>query len=380
MNALKHIISLTLILLIICGQPAGAEETDGDFRKYVRDLSSFTFRGLEDAEPAADSELSPHQDPFYLHDHDMLLGESYGDFSSGGMALRFGRQQYHSGIGYAWKPTDLFNPKPFLDPMYGLEGIDSAYMAYSFPGDGEYEISTFYSFENNHEGSDDPNVRDGDYHVKVKTHMEVLDLAIHYTEVNRNRTDYEGLISGNVEPENAVIPVRWHLLSAGISSQIGGMGIYAEGGHAWLSVDEDTDKSVEENFAKDHSKFLVGVDYTFENELYLVLEYYQEGQGKASSEDYTLNDRLGYFSNERDAIGRDNVFVGARYPIADMTSIELYNIINANDSSMILNPWLVWSAGEDITVKFSAQIPVGEEDSSVGGAEPSAFAHIQLNF
>jgi len=312
----------------------------------------------------------------YLHDDDMHLQEIYGSFSPGDIKFHFGRQKYFTGTGYGWNPTDLFNPKNIFDPMYETEAIDSALISYSFGG--ENEISAFYSFGDKRD--DEAYSETGDYQIRMKTRTDVLDLAIHYTEAKRNQTNYEGLLTGDVSSSEATIPVRWQLLAAGVSSRIGKVGVHAEGGHAWLSLDKETEQVDANIFSKDYSSFLVGVDYTFENELYLVLEYYQEGRGKTSPDEYSLNDRFAYLSNERSTIGRDNVLLGAKYPIADMTSVELYNIINANDPSVIVNPWLIWSTGVDFTVKFSARFPVGKEESSVGQMKPSAFAHIQLNF
>lgn len=354
---------------------AVAEEISFGLKSHVRKVPSFKRSGQKSDKAESERPLPEHS-PYTVGD--VHLKEFYGYFSPGDFQFRLGRQKYAIGTGYGWNPTDLFNPLKILDPTYEPEGIDSAFLSYSFGDD--HEISTFYSFGTPLEEKAGPGIRRGGYQLMMKTHTEVLDMAIHYTEANRNRTDHEGLVSGSVSSDEATIPVRWRLLAAGVSSEIGGFGLHAEGGHAWLNLEEKADQLPEDIFAKNHSRFLVGIDYTFENELYLVLEYYQEGQGNTSPDEYTLNDRLAYLSGERGTIGRDNLFVGAKYPIADMTSIELYHIINANDPSVIVNPWLVWAAGEDFTVKFSAQIPVGKEDSSLGQTGPSAFAHIQLNF
>ncbi len=365
MKRLKTILPFITAAIIFCLPfHAKAEEISFDSGSHARGASFFKFRHFEEYGPPV-----PTVPEYYLYTKDIRLQESHGFFSPGDIV--------GFRLGYGWNPTDLFNnPKKNLYPLFEPEGIDSVFMSYAFGG---HEISTFYSFGKNGEDAY-PRIRDGDYQLKMKTHTEILDLAIHYTEAKQNRTDYQGLISGSVLPENATIPVRWQLVSARVSSRIKGIGLHAEGGHAWLSVDDKADESAEKTFAKDHSSFLVGIDYTFENELYLVLEYYQDGQGKTSPDRYTLNDRLGYLSNESDSLGRDNVFLGAKYPFAHKTSIELYNIINANDPSVILNPWLIWSTGDDFTIKFSARFPVGKEDSSVGQSKPSAFAHIQLNF
>jgi hypothetical protein len=334
-----------------------------------------SFLNIQDIEKK--DEPVPADIPTYPEDYSYIA--PIYDFSfPGDPSFRLGRYNYHIGTAYSWDSADLFNLKRPLIPPYETEGIATRYTSSSFAG--EHEISTFYSLGKRWDDGTAKKLGDGDYAVRMKTHTDILDLAIHYAEMKRNHTDYEKLAAGELSSEDATIPVRWKVLTAGVSGEIGGIGIHAEGGHAWLTPEDDAEEIAEEAYAKEHSRFLIGVDYTFKNELYLILEYCQEGDGKTSPDEYTLNDRLGYLANERDTIGRDNVMVGAKYPFADMSSIELYNIINANDSSVILNPWFVWTPGDDISVKFSAQIPVGKEDSAVGQAKPSAFAHIELNF
>ncbi len=314
-------------------------------------------------------------DPVMSGAPETRLGPAGGD-----LLLRVGPQRYASGIGYGFKPFDPFQSGGPMDPLYGGRIVPGAYMSYRL---GEAaRLDTLYVFDGD---PNDPSdfafePEDAGYQVQMKTHAGVWDLAIHYAEARQDKTDYQGLENGLVTPETAVIPVRWRLLAAGISGELGGIGVHAEGGRAWLSMDKQPEHTVKDDFARDHSRFLVGIDYTFENKLYLVLEYYQEGQGRASAEDYTYNERMAYLNEERQAIGRDNLFVGARFPITRMTSLELYNIINANDPSVIVNPWLVWSAGEDVNVSLSAQIPVGREDSALKDAKPAAYGRIQINF
>ena len=353
-----------------------------DFSGYLRDTSFFKARSIQEIENVTESLTQPYS-AYPLYDRYAQPQEVYISFYPGDMTFRFGFQKYFTETGgYGWTSADLFNPKKNFDPLlYKSEASDSAYFSYAFPAEafpGRYEISAFYSLGNRDDEAY-PNIKDGDYQIRMKADTDVLDLAIHYSEATREESDYEGVINGSVTAEAATVPVRWRMLAAGVSGEIGRLGLHAEGGHAWLDSKDDK-QGLSAKELKDHSKFLVGMDYTFENELYLVLEYYQDGQGKASPEEYSLNERLAYLSGERSFIGRDNVFVGAKYPIARMTSVELYNIINANDPSVIVNPWLVWGSGGPFSVKFSAQFPVGKEKSAVGQAKPSAFAHIQLNF
>ena len=224
-----------------------------------------------------------------------VMAEEYMDFDAGCL-------KYFTGKELIWDSTNLLSPK------------------------NQFEISTF----------------DQDsYQVKLKTRAQIWDLAIHYSEIDQERTDID----------DAVIPVKWRLLSAGVNANIGKIGVHAEGGHAWLDLD---DKYMDEHFTNDHISFLVGVDYTFNNNLYLVLEYFQEGTGKTSPEEDSVNDRLPLPNQESISI-----FAGAKYTFT---------------------PWLTWGHEQDISISVSALIPVGDEKSAVTHSEPTAFGHIQINF
>lgn len=380
MSCLKLTIVSIFLLAVAVVSPAGAEDGSPKMTDRVRNT---VYPGaavvpdlfvLPDRDAVSD-DLAP------LYRDYSLVSEAFGTASPGNLKVRVGRQRYRTGTGYVWNPTDLFHRRNIIDAPFGAEGVDGALLSYSPFGNAE--LSTFYAFDG---GLTDgaPSLafepEEGAYQVKVKARTEVWDLAIHYTDSHQDRTDYERMPVGSGSADETRIPVRWQLLAAGISGELGGLGIHAEGGHAWLSLTEGDDPTEAERFAQDHSRFLVGIDYTFGNKLYLVLEYFQEGQGKKSPEEYTINDRMAYLNNEREAIGRDNVFFGAKYPITAMTSVELYHIINANDPSVMINPWLVWSAGEDMNLSFSAQIPMGKEETSLGSAEPTAYGRIQLNF
>ncbi len=364
----------TAWLLLCLGSASARDAADGSFPNAAMRWSA----SEPDAGPVRRDAVRPHLTPVFSEEA-FDSAEAGGAFLNGDVSFRLGRQPYSLGNGYAWKPSDLLREGP-LDPARTLNETDGAYMSYAFGGG--HEIGALYqmNMEEADAYGESVQVEDGKYQIKMQTRQKVWDLAIHYTEAKKNRTDFEGASSGLVSEDAATIPVKWRLLSAGVRGKFGAVGVHAEGGHAWLDLDSAPRPAEEEIFAQDHSMFLVGVDYMFENEIYLVLEYYQEGLGKDSPDAYTLNDRWAYLTGERNTIGRDNVFLGARIPLTDIISFELYNIINANDPSVVVNPWLVLSADEDVTVSFSVQVPVGDEETSAGQLKPSAFGRIQLNF
>ncbi len=206
------------------------------------------------------------------------------------------------------------------------------------------------------------------YSVEMATRASVLDLSIRYAETREDGGDV------GVSPEGVLIPVRWRLVSAGIDAGVGDLGLHAEGGHARLNPESGPEG---DDLAAAYSHFLVGIDYTFENNLYLVLEYFQEDR---SGGDDIQTHRPSLLTDDGRTPGRDNYLVGARYPLTDLTSIEFYNIVNDGDASILVNPWLILSAGDIFSLKLSAQFPFAKDHKPLEDAAPAAFGGIQLNF
>lgn len=306
----------------------------------------------------------------YELENDYWLQEAFGSLYLNRVMLRAGRQKYYTGTGYAWNPTDLFNRKNVFDPTYEIEGLDSVLTTFSFPEN--LKLSLFYSFDTNDENDkqEKNTVGANDWQVKIETRARMWDCAIVYSDVKKIFLD-----AGTFN----IMQIKWQLLSTEFSGELFGIGVHAEGGYAWLESETSPEKLPEE--LKNHARFLLGCDYTFENELFLMAEYYFEGLGETVKDDYSLNNRIAYFTGNMDSIGRDNLFLGMRYPVSDLATFEFYGIFNLSDPSVILNPWITWIASDDIVVNFSAQIPLSENESaSLGRSGSSVFIRMNFSF
>ncbi len=310
---------------------------------------------------------------------DIWFQEAYGSLYLGQTTLRAGRQKYYTGTGYAWNPTDLFNWKDVFDPAYEIEGLDSVLFARSLPGDSL--VSLYYSFGTSHDRPQRDYVEseDGDYQFKLKTHLFSWEITLQHSDVIKEYVDYEGVLNGTVDPTAMTSPIRWKLNALEVSGELAGIGIHAEGGEYTLSRPDDKDGDLPGKL-ESHTKYLVGADYTFENGVFVILEYYHEGLGETNLEDYSLNQRMAYYSGERDSLGKDNYYLGTSFPVTDFSTLALYVITNGNDGSTILNPWFTWIADDDISLYLSAQIPDGEEESAIGRSGSVLFGRLVFNF
>jgi len=308
-----------------------------------------------------------------IHGGDAVPPRSSRSMMLGGFAFNLGPRSLPWPSGFDRHAGDLFSHRNIFRRVYGDGGMDGADISYRF---GEStELSVFGAFDARYadpvtdDRLSDQRRPDRAYGVEMATRASVLDLSIRYAEAREDGAD------AGVSPEGVLIPVRWRLVSAGINAGVGDLGLHAEGGHAWLKPEDGPER---EDLAAAYSHFLVGVDYTFENDLYLVLEYFQES--RTAGGDGVQTDRPLLLTGDGQTPGRDNYLVGARYPLTDLTSIEFYNIVNDGDASILVNPWLILSAGDMFSLKLSARIPFAKDHKPLEDAASAAFGGIQINF
>ncbi len=308
-----------------------------------------------------------------LVERDRGLSPELADIYRGG-PLRHGagRPPLVGGYAFDWHATDLFSHRNILQRIHGEAGTGGAQFSYRFR-EGT-ELSGFGAVDTRH---GDPLIEDqtGENHaygVEMATRASVLDLAIRYTEAKT------GGAGTGVSTDPVLIPVRWRLVSAGVEADMGHLGLHAGGGRTWFDPEQAGPETAD--LSDTYTQFLVGIDYTFENRLYLVLEYFQDGQAAAAEREGIPGEKRGLLTGTEAVLGRDNYLVGARYPITDLTSIEFYNIVNDGDAAILVNPWLVLSAGESFSLKLSAQIPFSKTEAPLEDTVPAAYGSIHLNF
>ena len=313
---------------------------------------------------------------YEIGEEELYLQEAFGSFYSEHFRLRIGRHKFYSGTGYAYNPIDLFNTKDPLDPSYETDGIDALLLSLELPH--QTELQGVLRFGDDFENTD--------YLARLKSSLRGWDLALQYSYSLKSRTDWETLnseeallaLAQGASFDNFVREFRWHLIGGEFSGELFGWAIYGEGGYVF--VDALGELGTLEDAAQDHERLLLGLDHTFDSQVYLLLEFLRLGQGRIDSADIRLNDRMGYLSGELLSIDRDTVFSGISYPIGDLSEFSFYTIIGCSEPSAILNPWLIYDLRPGLKLSFSANIPVGDEESQNGKAGPAGFMRLKWNF
>ncbi len=337
------------------------------------------FNLLEYMPDSLQEQVIPGAETFFeyqMEEEDIFVQEAFGTLYTEHFRLRVGRHKFYSGTGYAFNPIDLFNVKDPLDPTYETNGQDALLLTLNLPQQTELHGVVRY-----HDHLDTT-----DYQARLKTYVGGWDVALQYTHFLKERVDWEALntedaLMGFMQGlsfDAFVRQFRWHLLAVEFSGELFEWGIYGEGGYA--VIEEEGEVGTLDAAADDHERLLLGLDHTFEFQLYVMLEYLRFGQGRREKEDITFNDRMAYVNGEVLSNNRDTLFTGLSYPLTDFIEGACYAIIGVNDSSVLLNPWIIYDVRPGMTLSASANIPIGDEESQLGKSGASGFMRLKFNF
>lgn len=312
----------------------------------------------------------------YQLSNNIYIQEAFGTLYVPYFRLRVGRHKFYTGTGYAYNPIDLFNYKNPLDPTYEVDGMDAIFFSIELPAQVEIQGLARVS----------DRFKEMDYLARLTASIGPVDLGFQYTHHIRKRMDWQAMnqpaaiaafVSG-AEIGEFERRFRWHLVAAEFAAEIWEIGIHAEGGYAFIRSVGDPGTLA--HAAENHERFLVGLDHTFDFELYILVEYLHVGQGRDGTSEITLNDRMGFFAGEQIAIDKDTVFIGLSYPLSDLIELSLYTIVACNDPSAIINPWLIFDLYPGLKLSLTANVALGSEEGSNGKAGTGGFARLRFNF
>jgi hypothetical protein len=255
-----------------------------------------------------------------------------------------GKQQISLGTGYAWNPTDVFNIKDLLDPTYEQPGHTA--LRLDLPLGLRYTLTAIYAPEDNWRRSIKL--------LQLKAGIAHFDYELLYIQRYWQFTDFKnfdlnnGGFGGSLE--------KRQLFGLTTSGELIGLGVWAEYAFNKMSV------------SKDFHEGVVGLNYTFDFQTYLMIEYYRNTLGKSSRQNYDLNDWMRFFTVEQKAISRDQIYLFLQHPATDLLSAALSAIYSWNDGSIALVPTLVYNFTQNVDITAYLNINYGN-DGAVYGAK-----------
>ncbi len=282
--------------------------------------------------------------------------------------LFLGKQTIAWGTGYAFNPTDIWNRKSPLDPNAPKAGVNAFRMEIPFGSVSGLSLVAAPGADFEHSSGG----------LRLKWNIGGFDLSVSGMRVVNTDLKLINQILPEINPEDTVgdeyMTMLYETISAisdrkiiagiDLAGQIGDVGVWAEAA-VINPVYADMKYS---DFDSIYAQVDAGLDYSFGNGLYLMLEYYYNGLGQFKSENYSYRDFIYMFSGEIAGFGQNYLFSGFRKDFLDYFAFSLFGLGNLNDQSAMLLPGIDYDFHDNITVKLSGQIGIGEKEKTEYGS------------
>ncbi len=274
--------------------------------------------------------------------NDTFLDNAYIKFSFKPFDLTLGKQQISLGTGYVWNPTDVFNIKDVLDPTYEQPGHTA--LRLDIPLSPAYTLTALYAPEETWEKS---------------TKLLQLKGAISHFDYNIIAVErvwpFHDYIEFDTENMNFVdVSEKRKMLGGSTVGELLGLGVWAEYAYNWMEKSDD------------FYELVVGADYTFDFQTYVMMEYYRNTLGKSDYEDYDINDWMRFLAAEQKAICRDQAYIFAQHPATDLLNVGLQTIYCFSDNSIAFVPTLIYSLSDNVDVYAYLNFNLGKEGTVYG--------------
>lgn len=293
----------------------------------------------------------------------VLIDNVYMRIAFPWLDLTVGRQQISPGVGYAWNPTDIFNSKSLLDPSYEQTGVSA--IRFDFPLNDRSSFKAIIL--------PDAKLEESTQQYALKTGGGSFDFAA--TATFQSKQDWNSTLLGRSDIMDR------NMFGGSIIGELLAWGVWVEGAHNILQVESPPWSSYmpldsEETF----TEFVVGVDHTFDNSVYLLAEYLHNGLGVAEEEDLTLGDYFSALGGETHSLMQDYGFLYIMHPTFDYVTLSAITFANFNDNSGVFSPILDWSIFEDTNISLQGSYAWGKDDTEFGLQDWGLTLNITSNF
>jgi len=312
---------------------------------FAANFDYITFHGktewniLDFLAPSVVSEVPEGMETFYIlpFSDRTFLDNAYIKIAFKPFDLIVGKQQISPGTGYVWNPTDVFNVKDYLDPTYEQPGHNAIRL--DIPLGTSYTLTTLFS--------PDENWEDSAKMIQLKGRISHFDYSLIAIEKAWRFHDYTQFDTDSMN--FLELPEKRQLLGVSTAGELLGLGVWAE--YAFNNMET----------TKNFYELVLGADYTFDFQTYVMVEYYRNTLGKTQHEDYTLNDWMRLMATEQKAISRDQVYVFIQHPVTDLLTAGISSIYNISDDSLALIPTLNYSLSDNVDIFAYLNLNFGAE-------------------
>lgn len=274
--------------------------------------------------------------------NDTFLDNAYIKLGFKSFDLTVGKQQISLGTGYVWNPTDVFNIKDVLDPTYEQPGHTA--LRLDVPLGSVYTLTALYSPEETWKRSTKL--------VQFKGSISHFDYYIIAVEREWSFHDYTEFDYENMNFLD--VSERRKMLGGSTVGELLGLGVWAEYAYNWMAESED------------FYELVVGGDYTFDSQTYVMMEYYRNTLGKSDYQDYDINDWMRFLAAEQKAICQDQAYVFVQHPATDLLNVGLQTVFCFSDGSLAFVPTLGYSLSDNVEIYAYLNFNLGKEGTVYG--------------
>jgi hypothetical protein len=261
--------------------------------------------------------------------------------------LTAGKQQISLGTGYVWNPVDLFNIKDVLDPTYEQPGHNA--MRVDIPIGMDYTLSALYSPDDSWKASAKL--------ARFKGRIWRFDYSFVAIEKIWRWHDYSKF--DMTRYSFAELPERRRLYGVTTAGELLGLGVWAE--YAKNNM-EETD---------DFDAMVIGTDYTFDFQTYVMAEYFHNTIGKSDDSQYDINDWMRLMAGEQKTICRDQVYAYIQHPLTDFIQFGTSGIFSLTDNSLALVPTLNYSYSDNVELMAYFNVNLGADGTAYSQSQGS---------
>lgn len=305
------------------GVSLGSFVGSGDFRIAKRQSEERQFLDLS-------QDLVENEDGVYEH----RLYRASVLYENDFLSAEVGRQQIPWGVGHFFTPTDLFNPfSPTQIELDERDGVDAVNLIAKDFGDMKWQF--VYT----------PRGR--------SLHPER-----YLGRISKDISGFEvGILGGRIRRDHA----------AGFDFQGNVKNSAVRGEFLFREADAE----------KDFIKFTLNADYNFPHNVYGLLEYHFNGQGRRSEDDYQV-DRL--IEGDIQQLAKNYLAMLLGYNITPLLRFENRAILNMDDTSLFLRPELRYELRSNVLLTLAAQLYCGGPGDEYGMPENLYIGEMNYSF
>ena len=295
----------------------------GDFRIAKRQSEERQFLDLSQTLIEADN-------VFYEH----RLYRASLSYESERFDLEIGRQQIPWGVGHFFTPTDLLNPfSPTQIELDERDGVDAVNLTIK-------------------------NIRGLKTQFVYTPPGKQLHPQRYLARISRDVKNYEvGIIGGRTKRDHVFgLDIQGNLRESAIRGEF----LYQEA-----------------ELEKDFIKFTVNADYNFPKNVYGLVEYHFNSQGRRDPDDYQI-DRL--IRGDIYELGRQYLAGMLGYDLTDLIRFEYRVISNLHDGSFFMRPELQYEFMTNVLITIGAQLFLGSNQDEYGRPKNLFFGELKYKY